>query len=179
MVIWVTGLSAAGKTTVCGLIYEELKPSIPELVLLDGDVVRETFGHDLGYSEPDRVRQVSRVQRMARLLSEQGLVVMVAVVYAHPELLAWNRRHIADYFEVLIDAPVELVRRRDPKELYARASRGEVRDVVGLDIPWHRPTSADLVLDVSDEPSPDALARRVALAVPRLSAHWHSSRPLA
>ncbi len=172
MVIWVTGLAGAGKTTVCRYLYGQLKPSMLELVMLDGDAVRGAFDHDLGYSEAARVQQVSRVQRIARLLSDQELVVIVALVYAHPDLLAWNREHIAGYFEVLLDAPLELVRRRDPKGLYSRAARGETRDLVGHDIPWHRPASADLVLDVSREPPPESLAEAIARAVPRLAAHW-------
>jgi adenylylsulfate kinase-like enzyme len=172
MVIWVTGLSGAGKTTVCRLLYDRLKPSMPELVLLDGDAVREAFGGDLGYSEAERVQQVSRVQRIARLLSDQGLVVIVALVYARADLLAWNREHIAGYFEVLLDAPLELVQRRDPKGLYARARRGETRDLVGHDIPWHRPAASDLVLDVAYEPPPEMLADAIAGAVPRLSQNW-------
>lgn len=177
MVIWITGLSGAGKTTVCRLLYGRLKPSLPQLVLLDGDAVRDAFGQDLGYSEAERVKQVSRVQRIARLLSDQGLVVIVALVYAHPNLLAWNREHINGYFEVLLDAPLDLVRRRDSKRLYSRALRGETRDVVGHDIPWHRPVSADLVLDVANEPPPEALADAIARAVPALAVHWpaHSS----
>lgn len=172
MVIWVAGLSGIGKTTVCRRLYDQLKPRLPELVLLDGDVVRETFGHDLGFTEADRLLQVGRVQRMARLLSQQGLVVMVAVVYSRADLMLWNRQHIDDYFEVLLDAPIELVQRRDTKGLYARAASGVGANVVGVDIPWHRPQSADLVLDVSQEPSPDTLAAAIARAVPRLATHW-------
>ena len=177
MVIWMAGLSGAGKTTLCRLIYERLKPTMPELVLLDGDAVREALGHDLGYGESERVKQVTRVQRVARMLSEQGLVVIVALVYAHPDLLAWNRGHIPEYFEVLLDAPMELVRQRDPKDLYARAQRGEMRDLVGHDIPWHRPTSSDLVLDVAHQ-TPEELADRVARAIPALAEHWPAS-PIA
>jgi adenylylsulfate kinase len=175
MVIWMAGLSGAGKTTVCRLLFDGLKASLPELVLLDGDGVREAFGNDLGHTEADRVRQVSRVQRLARLLSDQGLVVIVALVYANPDLLAWNRTHIADYFEVLFDAPLDLVRRRDPKRLYAGALTGETRDVVGVDIPWHRPESADLVLDLSREPDAATLATAIARAVPRLSSKWQTT----
>jgi adenylyl-sulfate kinase len=170
-VIWLAGLSGAGKTTVARVLYDRLKPSLPELVLLDGDAVREALGHDLGYGESERVKQVSRVQRVARLLSDQGLVVIVALVYAHPDLLAWNRQHIRDYFEVLLDASIDLVRRRDAKGLYAKAQKGEMRDVVGHDIPWHRPAASDLVIDVASQ-SPQAIADRVAQAIPALAAHW-------
>ena len=176
MVIWMAGLSGAGKTTLCRLLYDRLKPSMPELVMLDGDVVREALGHDLGYTESERVKQVTRVQRVARMLSDQGLVVMVALVYSHPDLLAWNREHIPDYFEVLLDASLDLVRRRDPKGLYAKAQRGEMEHLVGHDIPWHRPASPDLILDVEHQ-TPDALADRIARAIPVLAARWPSANP--
>lgn len=172
MVIWFTGLSGAGKTTICDLLYERLKPRLPQLVLLDGDMVREAFGGDLGHTEPERVRQISRVQRLARLLSSQGLIVMVSVVYSRPDLLAWNRQHIAEYFEVLVDAPIAVVRSRDPKGLYSRALRGEIQNVVGHDIPWHRPSAPDLVLDAGGGRSALALAESVARSIPALAAAW-------
>lgn len=175
MVIWFTGLSGAGKTTICQLMYARLKPQLPELVLLDGDAIRETLSTDLGFDEADRVRQISRVQRLAKLLSSQGLVVLVAVVYANDELLAWNRREIADYIEVLVDAPVDVVRARDPKGLYGRLSRGETSQVVGVDLPWHRPQRPDVILHPVTHPTPVDGAAAVASAVPRLATLWQST----
>jgi cytidine diphosphoramidate kinase len=175
MVIWIAGLSGAGKSTVCDALYERLKPSLPHLVLLDGDAVREAFGNDLAYTEADRRRQVSRVQRLARLLSSQGLIVIVALVYSHPELMEWNRANIPDYFEVLVDAPVDFVTERDSKRLYSRARRGETRDVVGVDIEWHRPSRADLVLDATKNMPPLELAETIATAIPILDSHWRTA----
>ncbi len=175
MVIWFAGLSGAGKSTVTQLLYERLKPSIPQLVLLDGDAVREAFGNDLGYSEAERRKQVSRVQRLARLLSSQGLVVIVALVYSHPELMEWNRANIPEYFEVLVDAPVDFVTERDSKGLYSRAKRGETRDVVGVDIHWHRPSKSDLVIDATQKTAPAELAETVAAAIPALRQHWRQA----
>jgi adenylyl-sulfate kinase len=176
MVIWFAGLSGAGKSTVSKLLYDKLKPALPELVLLDGDGVREAFGNDLGYAEEDRLRQVSRVQRLAKLLSSQGLIVLVALVYAHPDLLEWNRANIHHYFEVLVDAPLEFVSARDSKGLYSRARRGETNNVVGLDIPWHRPLRPDLVIDATKNTPPSELAAAIAGAIPILGAHWKGAR---
>jgi adenylylsulfate kinase-like enzyme len=103
-------------------------------------------------------------------------MVLVALVYAHPDLLAWNRRHIRNYFEVLLDAPLDAVRGRDPKGLYAKAQRGEIKDLVGHDIPWHRPQAADLLLD-SAHVSPDDLADRIISAIPGLAARLGVERP--
>ena len=165
MVIWITGLSGAGKTTVCTALHALLKPSLPEVVMLDGDSVRAAFGHDLGHEERDRVLQVRRLQGIAKVLSEQGLVVLVAVLYNNPELLTWNRTHLGNYFEVFIDAPLALVRARNPKQLYSKAARGEVRNVVGIDIPWHPPQHPDLVVDATLEEAPREMALRIAREV--------------
>lgn len=170
MVIWVTGLAGSGKTTLCRALYKLLKPVMPELVVLDGDAVREAFGRDLGYSEAQRVIQIKRLQGIAKLLSDQGCVVLVAALYAHPELLDWNRHHFSAYFEVYLKASLDTVRRRDSKGLYAKAARGETAHVVGLDVPWRPPVTPDLVLEMDTFQSPIDLASQVAKAVPRLAA---------
>jgi len=168
MVIWVTGLSGAGKTTLCTTVYERIKPQMPELVILDGDVIRRAYGNDLTHAEPDRVRQVHRLRAMAGVLAEQNLVVLVAVLYAHPDLLAWNRENLLNYFEVYLDASLETVMNRDDKGLYGAARRGEMDYVVGLDIPWHAPQNPDLRLDADAGKTPEDLAQDFINAVPRL-----------
>ena len=168
MIIWSTGLSGSGKSTLCDALTKLLKPSIPELVLLDGDVVREAFGGDLGYREQDRVIQIKRLQALAQALSKQNLVVLVAALYSHPDLLVWNRKNMSLYFEVYLDAPLELVQKRDPKGLYAKAAAGQMTDVVGLDIPWHEPVSPDLRIDMTVEADPDTHARTIIENCPDL-----------
>lgn len=168
MVIWVTGLSGAGKTTLCTTLYESLKPKTPELVILDGDVIRRAYGNDLTYCEMDRVRQVKRLRAMAGVLAEQDLIVLVAVLYAHPDLLAWNRKNLPDYFEVHLDVSLKTVMERDDKGIYAAAKRGEMPNVVGLDIPWHAPTDPDLRLDGDRGETPGELAAHLIQAVPFL-----------
>ena len=168
MVIWVTGISGAGKTTVCQELVHVLKKDLPQTVLLDGDVIRDAFGNDLGYAEAARKIQIQRIQRLAKALSDQDLVVVVAALYAHPDLLAWNRENIQDYYEVYIDAPLDLVRERDPKGLYAKVAAGTMPDVVGIDIPWHAPEQPDLVIDARQPDSPQTIAQRLAEMVPFL-----------
>lgn len=161
MVIWMTGLSGAGKSTIADELMAMLKPNIPELVLLDGDTVRALFGKNLDYSVPSRVLQVERLQTMAKLLADQGLVVVVTVLYSHPDLLAWNRENLPGYFEVYVDAPLEVVKARDVKGLYAKAARGEMPNVVGIDIPWHPPLAPDLHLETTGDDSPADLAKLI------------------
>ena len=169
MVIWITGLSGAGKTTLCRALWQELKSRCPELVCLDGDAVRAAFGHDLGYRESDRRMQIQRLQRLAQLLAEQGLVVLVAALYSHPELLAWNRQNLREYFEIYLKASTDTLRRRDAKGLYREAAAGMRPHVVSVDIPWHAPDAPNLVIDVDNAPSPEVCARQVISALPRLS----------
>ena len=168
MVIWLTGLSGAGKTSLCDALLAAVKPRLPTLVRLDGDAIRAIFGTSLGYSEAERVVQIKRIQSLAKELDQQGFVVLVAALYAHSELLAWNRQNFSDYFEVYLDTSLAEVQRRDAKGLYRRAKSGEQRDVVGIDIPWHAPTNADLVLDGAGD-TPAGLAQRVIEAMPVLA----------
>lgn len=170
MVIWVTGLSGAGKTTLCQALASLLKPSVPELVVLDGDVVRATFGGDLSYRQEDRIVQIRRLQGMAKILAEQGQVVIVGALYAHPDLLRWNRDHFDAYYEVYLRAPLDLVRGRDEKGLYAAVASGATINVVGVDIPWHEPTEPDMVIDAALAEPPATNALRIAAAIPRLAA---------
>lgn len=171
-VVWVTGLSSAGKTTLCSALYKSLKPRHPQLVLLDGDVVRQAFGNDLTHKEEDRVRQVRRLQGMSNVLARQGITVIVAVLYSHPDLLRWNRDTLPNYFEVYLKASLETVQERDNKGLYQAALNGDMPDVVGLDIPWYEPQSPDLTIDINLGQSPkeiqafllDELARRDILS---------------
>lgn len=168
MVTWLTGLSGSGKTTICNALNAILKPELPEIVFLDGDVIRDVFGNDLGYAEKDRITQITRLQSLARTLSNQRLEVFVAALYSHPDLLLWNRQNMSPYFEVYLDAPLELVQKRDPKGLYAKAAAGQMPDVVGLDIPWHEPDSPDLRIDMTVEADPDTHARAIIEHCPRL-----------
>ena len=169
MVIWITGISGAGKSTICEAIIRMAKPYISEMVWLDGDVVREIFDDNLGHTEPDRVRQIKRIQRLAKELDSQGMVVLVAALYANPNLLKWNRVNFENYTEVYLDAPLDFVCKRDPKGLYAKLRIGEVKHVVGVDIPWHAPENPTLTIQMTDAESPDSISRRIVEAIPSMS----------
>ena len=170
MVIWMTGLSGAGKTTICESILRKLKPTMPQLGLVDGDVVRDVFGNDLDYSEPSRHKQIKRIQSLAKVMDDQDFVVLVAALYSHPDLLNWNRANFSDYFEIYLDASLDLVRSRDPKGLYAKVDAGQMDHVVGIDITWRVPETPDLRIRATNKETPEALAQQVIAAVPCLSA---------
>ena len=169
MVVWLTGLSGAGKTTIANAMANRLSSRLPELVFLDGNVIRDLFGESLGFHEEAREEQISRIQRMAKFLVDQGQCVVVSALYSHPDLMCWNRDNLLGYFEVLIDAPLELVQKRDPRGLYAKAAVGEMPNIVGLDIPWHKPREPDMVIDSTLGDSSEVVADQIIAAVPRLS----------
>ena len=150
-------------------LYGLLKPKLPELVIVDGDEIRKLFGDDLGYTELDRVRQIQRIQFLARMLDKQKFIVVTTALYAHPHLLKWNRDNFTDYFEIYLSAPLRFVQARDAKELYSRAARGEMPNVVGIDVPWHEPQSPDLVLDATSGASPWEMTVQAMRAIPRLA----------
>lgn len=169
MVIWFTGLSGSGKTTLCQTIARMLRPARPGIVILDGDAVRAAFGNDLGFSEDDRKLQIGRMQRLARLLSDQGLTVLVAALYAHQDLLSWNRQHMGQYFEVYLRASRETLAGRDPKGYYRELAAGRKTNFVGFDIPWHEPAQPDLIIDADSAPGAEEVSRRIINAVPGLA----------
>ena len=168
MVIWITGISGAGKTTICQSLWNTLKPKLPELAILDGDVVRNVFGNDLGYTENERVRQIKRIQSIARMMDDQGFVVLVAALYASDELLSWNRNNFKDYYEIYLDAPLWLVQERDPKGLYSKASNGDMDNIVGIDIEWHTPEAPDMTVDATENDSPELISENIINNIPRL-----------
>jgi adenylylsulfate kinase-like enzyme len=178
MVIWLTGLSGAGKTTLARAIQRRVAQFAP-VALLDGDAVRAAINDDLGYAEADRVVQIGRLGRLARLLADQGIVVVVAAVYSNPELIAWNRANLPGYLEVHVTAPLERLIADHTRDLYGRALRGEASNVVGIDIAWQPPTNPDLVVDRQrGEPADEVAARivaRLALPAPDGTPPWAGS----
>jgi cytidine diphosphoramidate kinase len=169
MVIWITGLSGVGKTTLANAIYDRFKPEVPELIRIDGDEIRELFGGQLGHTLEDRLEQLRRIQIFAGTLQRQNMLSLVSVLYADPEILASNRENLPEYLEVYLKAPLSLVERRDTKGLYAKARSGEISDVVGVDIDWIEPSCPDVTIDASVEEKPEQLALEIARYVPRLA----------
>lgn len=99
------------------------------------------------------------------MLAAQGISVLVAALYANPDLLIWNKAHLPDYFEIYLKADIEFLASRDTKNLYAAARRGEMSNVVGVDIPWQEPRHADLVIEARSAPPADILADQVMRAI--------------
>jgi len=146
MVIWLIGLSGAGKSTLAKEIVARANRESNRTVLLDGDVIREIFGNDLGYSMEDRLKNAQRICQLGKFLDSQGFNVVTAILSLFPKSREWNRENIENYYEVFIDSPIENLIERDSKGLYAKYNRGEISEVAGMDIDFPKPEKADLVI---------------------------------
>ena len=147
MVIWIIGLSGTGKTTLANLVVERIRKSKGKVVLLDGDIIRELFGNDVDHSIDGRRRNAERLSVLSKFLASQGIHVVAAVLSIFPEWRQWNRENISDYSEVYIKASIETLLSRDIKDLYAKALNGEIKNVVGVDIPFPEPENPELILE--------------------------------
>lgn len=143
---WITGLSGAGKTTIGTILYQSLKERYPNTVLLDGDVLRQVFGNDLGYSKEERFACAMRYARLCKLLTEQGIFVVCCTISMFDEVRKWNRENILDYTEIYIKVPIEILKKRNQKNLYEDVKRGTAENVVGMDLELELPKHPDVVL---------------------------------
>ena len=146
-VFWITGLSGAGKTTVGRALCARLRAAGRPVVFLDGDALRAAISEDLGHNAGSRQQSAMRNARLCRLLADQGTDVVCATISLFHDVQRWNRANIPGYREIYLQVPIDELRRRDSKGIYAGAHRGELRDVVGLDVPAEIPEAPDLVLD--------------------------------
>ena len=149
MVIWLIGLSGTGKTTLAREVIKGVSKETRNTILIDGDMIREIFGNDLGYSMEDRLKNAQRICQLGKFLDSQGFNVVTAILSLFPESREWNRNNIENYYEVFIDTPIENLIERDSKGLYAKFNRGEISEVAGMDIDFPKPTKADLVINNS------------------------------
>ena len=146
-VIWITGLSGAGKTTLAGEVFARLKARRNDVVLVDGDAFREIVGDGLGHSREDRLINARRIARFCRFLNRQGIGVVCATMSLFHEIHEWNRSHQPRYFEVLVRVPLEVLAARDSKQLYSRARSGELSGVPGVDLEYELPKAPDFVVE--------------------------------
>jgi adenylylsulfate kinase len=144
LTVWFTGLSGAGKTTVCRYVQMELATRDITAEVLDGDVVRKHLCKDLGFSEADRKENIRRIAQVARLLTHHGKVVLVAAISPYRSGREEARANIGEFIEVYVNAPLAVCERRDPKGLYHKARLGMIHGFTGIDDPYEAPLSPDV-----------------------------------
>jgi adenylyl-sulfate kinase len=159
--LWLTGLPRAGKSTVAGLIAGRLRSlGVERIEVLDGDVVREGLCRDLGFSRADRTENIRRISFVSKLLTRNGVAVIVAAISPYREDRELAREEIQSFVEVWCRASVDACAARDYKGLYEKARRGEITNLTGVNDPYEDPDDADLVLDTETE-TPEESADRV------------------
>jgi len=168
-VVWLTGLSGAGKSTIANLVERKLHARGAHTYLLDGDNVRHGLNKDLGFTDSDRVENIRRVAEVAKLMADAGLIVLVAFIspFAHERRMARALVEEGEFFEVFVDAPLAVAEERDPKGLYAKARRGELKNFTGIDSPYEPPEAAELRLDTAALTPEEAADRLVSFLVER------------
>lgn len=163
-VIWITGLSAAGKTTLAKLVTDKLRGQGRAVVMLDGDELREALSSTKDHSQEARISLAFKYAGLARLIASQGVTVVVSTVALIREIHQWNRENQPGYFEVYLKVDIAELRRRDPKGIYRRYDAGEIQNVAGLDMPIDEPQKPDLVIEYVPGLAPDAELDRLLTA---------------
>ena len=157
-VLWFTGLSGSGKSTVANLVEKKLHDMGRHTYTLDGDNVRHGLNKDLGFTDADRVENIRRVGETARLMADAGLIVLVSFIspFQSERRMARDLLDAGEFIEVYISTPLEVCEKRDVKGLYAKARRGEIKNFTGIDSAYEAPVNAEIDVDTSEVSAEDA-----------------------
>ncbi len=168
MVVWFTGLSASGKSTIADIVEQKLAAQSRHTYLLDGDNFRHGLNKDLGFTDADRVENIRRVAEVARLMADSGLIVMTAFIspFRRERRMAKEIVGDIDFIEVFVDTPLEVCEARDPKGMYAKARKGEIPNFTGISSAYESPERADIHLHAGErqaEELADEVLRRLQI----------------
>ncbi|HUO49238.1 MAG TPA: sulfate adenylyltransferase subunit CysN [Acidimicrobiales bacterium] len=171
--VWLTGLSGAGKSTIANVLERKLHGMGRHTYMLDGDNVRHGLNRDLGFTDADRVENIRRVTEAAGLMVDAGLIVITAFIspFRAERDLARARVEDAEFVEVYVDTPLEVAEQRDPKGLYRKARQGELQHFTGIDSPYEPPLDPDVHIDTT-QMTPEEAADAIIEALDRRAARW-------
>src|SRR5438132_4227252 len=171
-VVWLTGLSGSGKSTIAQALERELFIRAMHPYVLDGDNIRHGLNSNLGFSPDDRVENIRRVSEVAKLMADAGNVVITAFISPYradrqrPRSIAMEGN--AEFIEVFVDAPLEVCEERDPKNLYKKARAGEIREFTGIDAPYESPVDPEIVVQTNQQSVEESVASILERLLPRL-----------
>lgn len=166
--MWLTGISGAGKTTLAVRLVKDLKARGVDVELLDGDIVRDFFENDLGYSRQERILNIKRIAFAAKLLADHGICAVVANIAPYFEARDFIRRKLPSYSQVYVQVSVDGARRRDVKGHYKNASDGKLSNLIGVDDGYDTPRSPDLILNTETVDADECSRLLMQLASERL-----------
>jgi bifunctional enzyme CysN/CysC len=164
MLLWFTGLSGAGKSTIANLVQKKLYALGKHSFLLDGDNIRHGLNRDLGFTDADRVENIRRVGEVARLMTDAGLIVLAAFIspFRAERQLARSMVPVDEFVEVYIDTPLPVAEARDPKGLYKKARAGQLRNFTGIDSAYEPPETPEIRIDTVKTSAEEAAVLIVA-----------------
>jgi bifunctional enzyme CysN/CysC len=164
-VLWLTGLSGSGKSTIANLLDRKLQALGRHAYLLDGDNVRHGLNKDLGFTDADRVENIRRIAEVAKLMVDAGLIVLTAFIspFRNERRMARGLLPDDEFIEIFVDAPLAVAEERDPKGLYKKARRGELKNFTGIDSPYEPPENAEIRIDTAAISAEEAAERILAV----------------
>lgn len=141
---WITGLSGAGKTTIGNRLYYELKKENKNVLLLDGDILKNIISDEVGYSDEERKKRAMKYAQICKMLTDQGMIVICCTIAMYDEVRNWNRKNNKGYVEVFLNVPIEILCERDQKGLYSQYKQGKINNLKGIDMEVDFPKTPDI-----------------------------------
>ncbi len=155
-VYWITGLAGAGKTTIGNALYLQLKEMMDNVIILDGDILKQIVGSSVGYSYEERKQRAQSYSNFCRILSEQGITVVICTIAMFDDIRKWNRNNISNYIEIFLDVSMEILRERNKKNLYVCSNC-----VAGVDVVAELPKNPDMVIENDGNVSVDSIVEQI------------------
>ena len=156
-VYWITGLSGAGKTTIGKILVNRLRAKNYTVAHLDGDFVREVLNSKAGHTKDERKALALTYSRMCKMLSDQGITVVCTTISMFDTVRQWNRDFIANYAEIYLRVPIEILIQRDQKKLYSNALNGKIQNVLGINEVYDAPKNCDIVIENNGTLTPEEI----------------------